>query len=335
MTQCWWMNFPLCPWGWRQGVPPAIVLHIAGTWKGNPPFLIVALTMAVAIVIAVAISVVVADSIAIAVAVAHCCCHCPLPLLSTIVAAVSVALPSAITAAIAIAPAVGHSRLHHCRPSQLPSPSAITIAMLLVISESCCLVAARIVFNQLKQRMLTLFYFVWTVGGTLIEARWLTRCRVAMAITSVGRQVASSERIVREVAGSRGAAEGQQGGHVGWPWEVLFCCIVGVSAVDRWHLWWCVGCGRRHCRWDSDWTDARRTRDWRNTWFRKENVYMRKNQKDVTHWVIRCAEKHCRWDNNENDARGSRDSQKICSSQRNVYWRRNEDMMLWTLRFET
>ncbi len=24
------------------------------------------------------------------------------------------------------------------------------------------------------------------------------------------------------------------------------------------------------------------------------NVYVRKNQKDVTHWVIRCAEKHCR-----------------------------------------
>ncbi len=24
------------------------------------------------------------------------------------------------------------------------------------------------------------------------------------------------------------------------------------------------------------------------------NVYVRKNQKDVTHWVIRCAKKHCR-----------------------------------------
>ncbi len=33
-----------------------------------------------------------------------------------------------------------------------------------------------------------------------------------MANTSIGRQAASSERLVREVAGSRGAAEGQQGG---------------------------------------------------------------------------------------------------------------------------
>jgi hypothetical protein len=53
------------------------------------------------------------------------------------------------------------------------------------------------------------------------------------------------------------------------------------------------------------------------------NVYVRKNQKDVTHRVIRCAKKHCRHDNNENDARESRDSQKICLSQRNVYLERN------------
>ncbi len=82
------------------------------------------------------------------------------------------------------------------------------------ISESCCLGAAKIVLNQLKQRMLTLFYFVRTVGGALIEARSLTRCRAAMANTSVGRQAASSERLVREVAGSRGAAGGQKGGDV-------------------------------------------------------------------------------------------------------------------------
>ncbi len=35
-----------------------------------------------------------------------------------------------------------------------------------------------------------------------------------MANTSVGQQVASSELLVREVAGSRGAAEGQKGGDV-------------------------------------------------------------------------------------------------------------------------
>ncbi len=57
-----------------------------------------------------------------------------------------------------------------------------------------------------------------------------------MANTSIGRQAASSERPVREVAGSRGAAGGQQGGDVDWPWEVLFCCVVGVSAIDRWCL---------------------------------------------------------------------------------------------------
>ncbi len=28
-------------------------------------------------------------------------------------------------------------------------------------------------------------------------------------------------------------------------------------------------------------------------WFRQENVYLRWNQKDVTHWKIRCAERHC------------------------------------------
>jgi hypothetical protein len=88
-------------------------------------------------------------------------------------AVISVALPSAIAVAIAvaIALAVGYCRLRHHRPSQLPSPLAITVAMPLAISESCCLGTARIVFDQLKQRMLTLFYFVWTVGGALIEAR--------------------------------------------------------------------------------------------------------------------------------------------------------------------
>ncbi len=86
--------------------------------------------------------------------------------------------------------------------------------MSLAISEMCCLGMARIVFDQSKQRMLTLFYFVWTVGGALIKAGSLTRCQAAMANTSVGRQAASSERLVREVAGGRGAAGGQKGGDV-------------------------------------------------------------------------------------------------------------------------
>ncbi len=47
-----------------------------------------------------------------------------------------------------------------------------------------------------------------------------------MANTSVGRQAASSEWLVREVAGSRGAAGGQKGGDVDWPWEVLFVWLL-------------------------------------------------------------------------------------------------------------
>jgi hypothetical protein len=92
----------------------------------------------------------------------------PLRLPPTIATAISVMTPSAITVAVTLA--VGHCRLSHCRPLQLPSPLAITIAMPLAISESCCLGAAKIVFNQLKQRILTLFYFVQTVGGALIKA---------------------------------------------------------------------------------------------------------------------------------------------------------------------
>jgi hypothetical protein len=52
-----------------------------------------------------------------------------------------------------------------------------------------------------------------------------------MANTSIGRQTGSSEWLVREVAGSRGAAGGQQGGDIDWPWEVFFCCVVRVSAI--------------------------------------------------------------------------------------------------------
>ncbi len=48
-----------------------------------------------------------------------------------------------------------------------------------------------------------------------------------MANTSVGRQVASSEQLEREVAGSRGAAGGQQGGsRVETLTEDGRCCFV-------------------------------------------------------------------------------------------------------------
>jgi hypothetical protein len=169
----------------------------------------VALAMAVSFAIAITISV--SDSVAVAVAIAvaithrRCCCHGPL-LRSpwTITAAISVVLPSAI--AVAVAHAVGHCRLCHRQPLQLPLPLAITVTMPLAISESCCLGVARTVFNQSKQRMFTLFHFVGTLGGVLVEAESLTRCRAAMANTSVGQQAASSERLVRESACGWGAA---------------------------------------------------------------------------------------------------------------------------------
>jgi hypothetical protein len=76
---------------------------------------------------------------------------------------------SAIAVAVALAVGhlvsviIGHCSRHLCWPSPLPLPSAI--------DKSCCLSAARIVFEQFKQIMLTLLYFVQTVGGALINAR--------------------------------------------------------------------------------------------------------------------------------------------------------------------
>jgi hypothetical protein len=190
----------------------------------------VALAMAVSFAIAVAISDsdYVAVAVTVAIAIAHCRrCHGPLLwLLWTIAAAISVELLSAI--AVAIALAVGHCRLRHRQPSQLPLPLAITVAMPLAISKSCCLGAARIVFNQSKQRMIILFYFVGTVGGVLIEAGSLTRCRVAMANTSVGQQAASSERLVRESAGGWGAA-----GSEGWR---RWLTMGGVVLLSCWGI---------------------------------------------------------------------------------------------------
>jgi hypothetical protein len=61
--------------------------------------------------------------------------------------------------------------------------------------------------------MLTLFYFVGTVGGVLIKAGSLTRCRPVMANTSVGWQAVSSEQLVRELAGGWGAAGSEEWRH--------------------------------------------------------------------------------------------------------------------------
>ncbi len=52
-----------------------------------------------------------------------------------------------------------------------------------------------------------------------------------MANTSIGWQAGSSERLVRELAGSRGAAGGQKGGDVDWPWKVLFFWLLGYQPL--------------------------------------------------------------------------------------------------------
>ncbi len=100
----------------------------------------------------------------IAITVGHCCCsRCqPLPPPSLLRCRQPLPLPLPLPSAIAVSVTVGHCSCHLRWPSLLPSP--------LAISKSCCLGTARIVFNQLKKRMLTLFYFVRTVGGALIKA---------------------------------------------------------------------------------------------------------------------------------------------------------------------
>ncbi len=102
----------------------------------------------------------------IAVAVGHCRCgrHQPLPppSLSRCRQPLPLPLLSLLPWTIAVSVTIGHRSCHLCWPSLSPLP--------LAISESCCLGVARIVFDQLKQRMLTLFYFVQTVGSALIKA---------------------------------------------------------------------------------------------------------------------------------------------------------------------
>ncbi len=102
----------------------------------------------------------------ITVAIGHCRwgCHQPFPppsLLCCHQPSLS-PLPSPSPSAIAVSVTIGQRSCHLCQPSPPLSP--------LAISECCCLGAARIVFDQLKQRCLSYFIFVWTVGSTLIKA---------------------------------------------------------------------------------------------------------------------------------------------------------------------
>jgi hypothetical protein len=104
----------------------------------------------------------------ITITVGHCCCGCrqPSPPLSLLRCRQPLPSPSPLPlpspSAIAVSVTVGHHCCHLHWPSLSPLP--------LAISKSCCLGMARILFDRLMQRMLTLFYFVRTVGGALIKA---------------------------------------------------------------------------------------------------------------------------------------------------------------------
>jgi hypothetical protein len=171
-----------------------------------------------AIAIAIAISIVITNSVTIAVAVAHHHRRRPLPLRSpsTIAATVSVALPSAIAIAIAVALAVGHCRLCHHRPLQLPSTLAITITVAVGHFQEVLPWRGKNCIRPIEAKNAYLILFC-------LDSEWRTdQSRMTDQVSSGNGQhqrwVASSkhqgEWLVREVAGSRGTAGGQQGGDV-------------------------------------------------------------------------------------------------------------------------
>jgi hypothetical protein len=174
--------------------------------------------VAVAIAIAIAISIVVTNSITIAVAVAHCCCCWPLPLRlpSTIATTVSVASPSAIAVAIAVTLAVGHCRLRHHRPSQLPSPLAITATIAIHHFQELLPWHGENRIQPIEAKNAYLILFCSDSGRRTDQSRMTDQ--VLSGNGQHQRWVASSEhrgkRLVRDMAGSRRAAGGQQGGDV-------------------------------------------------------------------------------------------------------------------------
>jgi hypothetical protein len=115
MTQGWWMHFPLCPWGCRQGFAPATALHITGTWRGNPPFVIVAVAMAVTIVITVALTTAISVAVAVNINIAYCGCPCCWPVLLQLPSPITTTISFPLSLAITIADplAIGHCRLRH------------------------------------------------------------------------------------------------------------------------------------------------------------------------------------------------------------------------------
>ncbi len=145
----------------------------------------------------------------IAIAVGHCHCspHQPLPPPSLLCRRQRSPLPSPspLPSAIDVSITIGHCSCYLHWPSPSPLP--------LAISESCCLGAVRIVFDQLKQRML--IFFFCSDSGRCTDQSWMTD-QVSSGNVQHQHWAASSKhqgkRQMREVAGSRGAAGGQQGG---------------------------------------------------------------------------------------------------------------------------
>jgi hypothetical protein len=176
--------------------------------------------VAVAIAIATAISVVVAESVAIAVAVTHCRHYWPLPLRSplTIATAISVALLPAIAIALAITLTVGHCRLHHRQLSQLPSLLAITLTVAVGHFQELLPWRGKNCIGPIKAKTKNAYLILFC----LESGRRTDQSRMTDQVSSGNGQhqrwAASGKhqgkRLVREVAGSRGAAGVQQGGDV-------------------------------------------------------------------------------------------------------------------------
>jgi hypothetical protein len=174
--------------------------------------------MAIAIAITVAISVIVAKSVAITVAVAHHRRCRPLSLRSpsTIAAAVSVALPSAIAITIAVALAVGHCHLCHHWPSLLPSPLAITVTVAVSHFQELLPWRGKNCISPIEAKNAYLILFCLDSGQHTDQSRMTNQVSSGNGQHQrwAARGKHQGKRLVREVAGSRGAAGGQQGGDV-------------------------------------------------------------------------------------------------------------------------
>ncbi len=245
--QHWWMHFLLCPWGWRQGVAPAIACTLPAHEEATLPLSLLPLLWPSPLqsplpspsLSLTPSSLPLPSPIAVAVDVSHCCCGCrqpsPLPsllhrhqLLPLLLLLLSL-LP--LPLAIAVFVIVGHCSCHLRWP--LPSP------LLSAISNRCCLGAARIVFDQFKQRMLNFLF--WLDSGQRIDQSWMTD---QMLSIDGQRQhwAASSEQWV--ASEGSGWQHGGRRGAAGWRrWltmggVVLLCCW-GISLWQMAYVMMC------------------------------------------------------------------------------------------------